>query len=320
MKHAVRSEAFFFGAGRGARFCLLHEPAHGAPCGAVLYLPPFAEEQNRVRRGAANAARALAHAGWVVLQMDLAGCGDSAGDFADATWSGWLDDLRHGLSILSKRSSGPLWLWSVRAGSLLASELVKQSLVGQNSHVLLWQPVLSGAQHIKQFLRLRMARDTVAPALGGRAAEGVAPDVRPKPLAHAGAAAGQLHTVLDIVSCEHAARRSRGTTHQLRADWICGRAVEVAGYTVSPALAFALDRAVFELPAGFKGRVVWLECQRANQEQIPPAGRLCLDALLAQGLNVELRMINEAPFWQTTEIVECPSLVAASVSALGGAA
>ncbi|MBK8384562.1 MAG: hypothetical protein IPL11_02315 [Candidatus Accumulibacter sp.] len=33
-------------------------------------------------------ARALATAGYAVLQIDLMGCGDSSGDFGDATWGG----------------------------------------------------------------------------------------------------------------------------------------------------------------------------------------------------------------------------------------
>ena len=307
MTVSVRCEAFFFGAGRGARFCLLHEPARGASRGAVLYVPPFAEEQNRSRRGAAKCARAMAAAGWTVLQMDLAGCGDSAGDFADATWAGWIDDLRHAVTILNRRAGGPLWLWGVRAGALLAADLVMQRHVGAHTQILLWQPVLSGAHHLKQFLRMRMARDvTVSEAAFSR-----------EPVSATAAAESRAaQSVLDIVSQEHARARLRGASHHLRADWVSGKPVEVAGYTVSPALAFALDRAVFELPAQHSGRVVWLECVRSANDPVPPASQTCLTALASQGQRVTLARVVDAPFWQTTEVAESDALIAASLTAL----
>jgi len=306
---SVRAEAFFFGAGRGARFCLLHEPAKGASRGSVLQVGAFAEEQNRCRLATAHGARALAHAGFTVLQMDLLGCGDSAGDFGEATWHAWLEDLRHGASILAKRSGGPLWLWGVRAGALLASELLMQRQVGEHTQLVLWQPVLSGAQHLKQFLRLRMARET--------AREDRVLAAAPQPLM-AGAQADGGHTVLDMVSAEHARARLRGAAHQLRADWVAGRSVEVAGYTVSPSLAFSLERAVFELPADHRARVVWLECARDPAEPLAAPTQVCLNTLAAQGQAVRLLRIPEQPFWQTTETHPATALVAATVAAMEG--
>jgi alpha-beta hydrolase superfamily lysophospholipase len=304
MSTAVRCEAFFFGAGRGARFCLLHEPAGTGVRGSVLYLPPFAEEQNRARRAASVCARQLAAAGWTVLQMDLGGCGDSAGDFADATWAGWIEDLRHGITILGRRARGPLWLWAVRAGALLAADLIKERHVDSHTPLLLWQPVLSGAQHLKQFLRMRAVRATTLD--------------QPLPVREtATAEMGGEHLVLDLVSQEHARSRLRGSSHQLRADWICGKPVEVAGYTVSPALAFALDRAVFELPPTHRGRVVWLECVRAASEPVAPASQVCVTSLTSLGLQVNLERVVEEPFWQTTDTAQGQALVASSVRALG---
>ncbi len=61
--------------------------------GAVVYVHPFAEEMNKSRRMAALQSRALAAAGFAVLQIDLLGCGDSSGDFGDASWDEWIDDV-----------------------------------------------------------------------------------------------------------------------------------------------------------------------------------------------------------------------------------
>ena len=54
----------------GRRFALHHRPA-GPPRGLVVYVHPFAEEMNKSRRMAALQSRALAEAGFAVLQLDL---------------------------------------------------------------------------------------------------------------------------------------------------------------------------------------------------------------------------------------------------------
>lgn len=88
-------EAFFLETPGGARFCLLSRPIAEAK-GGVLFVPPFAEELNKSRRMVAEAVRAFVEAGWAVLQLDLKGCGDSAGDFGDAAWADWLADVDAG--------------------------------------------------------------------------------------------------------------------------------------------------------------------------------------------------------------------------------
>jgi len=138
----------------GQRFCLFHPPV-GMPLGRVLYLHPFAEELNTTRRVVAQQARALAAAGYAVLQIDLNGCGDSTGDFADATWTTWLEDARLAHRWLSQAASGPLWLWGMRAGALLATGLLNS--LSEPAHLLLWQPAVTGQQVLQQFVRLHAA-------------------------------------------------------------------------------------------------------------------------------------------------------------------
>jgi exosortase A-associated hydrolase 2 len=160
-------EAFFLPAGGGERFCVFH-PAAGAPLGSVLYLHPFAEELNKSRRMAALQAREFAARGYHVLQIDLFGCGDSSGDFGNARWDIWKDDVALAADWLARHSEGPMHLWSLRLGALLALEYSRQasqSIAG----LLLWQPVASGAQFMTQFLRLRLTREMLA---GGAASKG----------------------------------------------------------------------------------------------------------------------------------------------------
>src|SRR6476660_7010955 len=89
-----RVEAFHLSWDGRRRFCILHTPPEGsARDRTIVYAPPFGEEMNKSRRMAALQARALATAGWAVVQVDLLGCGDSDGEFADASWGRWVDDI-----------------------------------------------------------------------------------------------------------------------------------------------------------------------------------------------------------------------------------
>ena len=164
----MTTNAFFLAAetpAGGQRFCLLHSPERGLAHGAIVYVHPFAEEMNKSRRMAALQSRAFAAAGYAVLQIDLIGCGDSSGDFEDATWSAWVDDVVQASHWLRARTQGPLWLWGLRAGCLLASEAAER--IGPPLHLLFWQPTPAGSAVLQQFLRLRTAGDLLAGNAGG---------------------------------------------------------------------------------------------------------------------------------------------------------
>ncbi len=157
----VQMQAFFLPmAAGGQRFCIARWPATQAVWAWVIYVPPFAEEMNKSRRMAALQSRALAAQGFGVLQMDLQGCGDSDGEFADASWAQWLDDLLALAAWAQARQAAPLWWWGLRAGCLLAAEAA--ALRGGPSHFLFWQPVVSGSTALTQFLRLKLAGEALA--------------------------------------------------------------------------------------------------------------------------------------------------------------
>jgi exosortase A-associated hydrolase 2 len=147
-----RVEPFFFDAEPGTRFSLYHAPnPQVAPRGAILYVHPFAGELSRTRRMAALQSRAFADLGYAVLQIDLFGCGDSCGEFNAGRWRIWHDDLALAAAWLADRDSGPLTLWGLRLGGLLALDAAARL---DARRVLLWQPYLSGRACINQFLRL----------------------------------------------------------------------------------------------------------------------------------------------------------------------
>lgn len=151
-------DIFFIPANPGYRLVQLYSPsASGSPRGLVLQIAAFAEEMNKSRRMVALQSRKLAAAGFMVLQLDLFGCGDSSGDFGDASWEAWLADVKLACQWLQDHSSAPLWLWGHRTGCLLTNEVARQ--LDQPVNQLFWQPVISGKQFLQQFLRLKLASE-----------------------------------------------------------------------------------------------------------------------------------------------------------------
>lgn len=164
------AQPFFLQAEGGQRFCLFHPPAGGNCRGAFLYVHPFADEMNKSRRMAALQARALAGAGFGVLQLDLHGCGDSSGEFSEARWDIWKADLAAGCRWLSERLGQPVGLWGLRLGALLALDYA-HGASHPIARLLLWQPVSSGSIFLTQFLRLLTANAMLAEGASAGTAE-----------------------------------------------------------------------------------------------------------------------------------------------------
>lgn len=152
-------EAFYLPTEHGQRFCLLHGAADASSRGSILYIHPFGDEMNKSRRMAALQSRAFAQRGYQVLQIDLFGCGDSSGDFRDATWDIWLADVRAAWDWLAARTRQPPWLWGLRTGCLLIDGVAR--LRDTPIRALFWQPVLSGQRFLQQFLRTRLTGDAI---------------------------------------------------------------------------------------------------------------------------------------------------------------
>ena len=150
-------DVFFLNGSGGPLFCVYHGAAkrRHPPLG-LIYAPPFAEEMNRARRMAALQARRLAELGVDVLLLDPFGTGDSAGEFGEASWEIWREDIKAAMGWLGARIDGPVGLWGLRLGALLAADVAAEN-PSRVSHLVLWQPVLSGDRYLTQFLRLRLA-------------------------------------------------------------------------------------------------------------------------------------------------------------------
>ncbi|MCC7487775.1 MAG: hydrolase 2, exosortase A system-associated [Burkholderiales bacterium] len=164
-------EAFFLPGEPGGRFCVFRPAARETvPAGGVVYVHPFAEEMNKSRRMAALQARRLAAAGRAVLQIDLLGCGDSAGESGEGRWDAWRGDVTSAVGWLRARVPGPVSLWGLRLGATLAADVARDAQ-RDIDELLLWQPVVNGEQFLTQFLRLQLAGEMIA---SGAARSGVA--------------------------------------------------------------------------------------------------------------------------------------------------
>lgn len=123
---------------------------------AVLIVPPFGEELNKSRRMMAQVAFGLTERGTACVCADLFGTGDSAGEFSEARWEYWLEDLE--LTLRWARASGleVTKILGIRLGCALTAQLLRRG-VDNIAQIVLWQPVFEGKRFIDQFLRLRVA-------------------------------------------------------------------------------------------------------------------------------------------------------------------
>ena len=266
----------------GRRFALHHRPA-GPPRGLVVYVHPFAEEMNKSRRMAALQSRALAEAGFAVLQLDLMGCGDSDGELLDASWAQWVADVVFACGWLRQQypHSGPdtvpLWLWGLRAGALLAADAARQW--PEPCHLLFWHPASSGKQLLQQFLRLKAAADLQS---------------------------GQAKAVMD------AARKTLAD----------GGDVEVAGYRLPGSISQGLERATLQpLPVDAGStpalrRLAWFELSTQAETSLSPVAQTGSAGWRAAGWAVHSQVVTGPAFWQSAEIEDAPALLTDTLRAM----
>ena len=272
------AQPFFLQADCGTRFCLYHPPQAEKECrGAFIYVHPFGEEMNKSRRMAALQARAFAAMGFGVLQIDLYGCGDSSGDFADARWDIWKQDIVAAREWLEERVSAPVSLWGLRLGALLALDFAKSAKkkVGQ---IILWQPVISGESFLTQFLRLRLANE--------------------------------------MLSTDRGSGSSTGGTSALRNTLRAGESLEVAGYELAPELASAIDGLKAVELAVTDSPVHWFEIVAEPGRPMTPIGGKVVSAWRQSEVKLFLHLVPCLPFWATQEIAECRELVTATTNAV----
>jgi exosortase A-associated hydrolase 2 len=124
--------------------------------GCVLLVPPFGEEMNKTRPMYADLGRRLSERGFGSLLPDLFGTGDSEGEFRDADWNDWVENV----AMVCRWASSQNWSLRGVVATRLGCALVASALRALNlcvERTVFWQPVGDGARFLKQFLRLRVA-------------------------------------------------------------------------------------------------------------------------------------------------------------------
>lgn len=137
------AEPFFLKVESGERFCLFYRPNLANPLGTFIFIHPFAEEMNKSRRMIAQQSKAFSENGFAVLQIDLCGCGDSSGEFNEARWEVWKQDIFHAINWIKHQTAAPINLWGLRLGGLLALDLASEA-EESFQHIVLWNPIISG--------------------------------------------------------------------------------------------------------------------------------------------------------------------------------
>ena len=236
---------------------------------SVLVIPPIGEEMNKCRPMLASQARALATRGFDVLLVDLFGTGDSAGEFAEASWEQWNDDINVAWNWLAARRPAAIHVLAVRSGALFVEVLTHSRtptpVQTPQSKLVLWQPVTKGADFWRQILRLRLA---------GQSIRGSQQQLTPQEL-------------LDREgSIEIAGYRYSSSLVQ-----------SLGGAAVSPQNVAAYSA------------TLWAEVSGVGDAALSPSGQRTVQQLQSAGANITTHALNGEPFWTTPEIASVPRLV-----------
>ena len=241
----------------------------------MVFLPPWAEEANKSKRMMARLGQALAQQGYLTLVPDFFGTGDSEGDFREAEWHLWKDNVLDAVTWLRQQGCGPISLGGLRLGALMAAEMSRE-VPEPPEGILLWNPVTSGAQVLKQFLRLRLASGL---GLGRYQPEESMDDLQ-----------GLL---------------SRGESVE-----VAGYEISPG---MAQALQ---ERELQGFPPPRAAPVQWMDLVAGPESAAPPASRGVVAAWEEGGRKVSHRTVTGTPFWSTQELVDVPGLIDLSVATM----
>ncbi|MGG7054929.1 hydrolase 2, exosortase A system-associated [Nitrosomonas sp. ANs5] len=97
-----------------------------------------------------------------------------------------------------------------------------------------------------------------------------------------------------------------------------GKALEIAGYTLAPSMASAIDNLRMRELIVDSSVINWLEIVPNDGRKLSPASESVLDTWNQFGLRPKIELIVGQPFWATQEISECPALIAATTMLFSG--
>lgn len=129
-----------------------------ASVGAV-FVHPFMEERQDAHPILQDMALRFAAKGIPSLRFDLYGCGDSEGEWRDATVSRWRTDVITACEVL-RREAGvtSVVLVGLRFGATLAGLVAREASA---SRLVMVQPVVNGGTYVLDLLRSSLAAEMV---------------------------------------------------------------------------------------------------------------------------------------------------------------
>ena len=152
----VLEEAGFLARPDGALFVVLHRPVDRPPSGSLTVCSSLFAEQHTDYRREVRLARVLASAGLAVARFHYRGLGNSAP--ASASLDAFTQDALD-VTLAARRltSASRVAFLGVGVGSLVAS---RAWLDHPDAPLLLWKPVIEGAQYFRDLFRARLIAAT----------------------------------------------------------------------------------------------------------------------------------------------------------------
>jgi len=146
-----RDEPFYFKS-NSRRLFGTWQGTDGPARATLLFCHPFGEEKKSSHRAFVETARALAAESVASLRFDLTGCGDSEGEFDQASLTFWRADIAAAWGELSRRAgAASRALLGLRLGATLAADALDQ--LERVSALVLWQPIVEGKEELDAELR-----------------------------------------------------------------------------------------------------------------------------------------------------------------------
>lgn len=192
----------YFGDSDRKLYGVFHHPAKRRPAApAVLLFNPFGEEAIRSNRIFRQIAERLSRAGAPVLRFDYYGSGDSAGDCAELDFDGMARDAATAQDELEAMTGARRFSW---IGLGLGGAVAMRAAIEANpkpTQLILWDPVLRGADYLSDLRRTHIA--ALSNALDLPAAR-VERDTPKSPMDLGGAMGFALSESMRSQLCKHA--------------------------------------------------------------------------------------------------------------------
>lgn len=103
-------------------------------------------------------------------------------------------------------------------------------------------------------------------------------------------------------------------TKGLRQQLNTGQSLEIAGYTLSSAMAVAIDTLRLDQLAVNNSEIYWFEIISDTERGLSHASTAVIEKWQQSGVQVATACVAGLPFWATQEISECPELLTATTN------